>query len=327
MNIHEYKSKKLHWYNRLINLFLIILLSGAILSFISLAMMKDTIDFFEDKSSELANATTDIVVGSIEELISGIEIQDEIQSEYLSDLPEGDICQSLDRIIVKEDAIRELIENKCKEGPLDSKTLVDEAMDLRLEEMKEDIREEIETNLNESLNQGSSLIETTQEKIPFFTLINLGLIIIVLLGFYWWNNDLVILINYVAKKMVFIVTLLICLPYIVFKTNLLGLLMQKMDLVNMMNLPVPVNPQAMFSEAIEIVSQQFAAFYSQYLIFALITLILGITLWIVNKVYILPYFDQKLADKIATEAGLEKPKEKAEKEEKKSKSTKKANKK
>jgi len=283
---------------------------------------------------------TDVIASSAREFFSGIELQQLIGDEIMPEgmLESGEMCGSLDTMELPDEEIRAMIEKRCMEGEVegmpvvgvmpDTEGLIQEAVDVRIAEFEESLKESIKKGFDIGIMEGRGLfIKEYTIKYSFLELRILALAFAFLLLLYFLNNDLVIFINYLAKELVAVLTIIFLFPYIVFKTNVFGLFLEKVDILGMLEFPLPVNPQLVIAKIVEAISAEFTSFYGQYVQYAGVAVLAGVILMIGNKFILMPLFLKRMVEK--KEAKIEEKKEelKEKKEEKKEKPKKKVKKK
>jgi len=300
-------------------------MSLIIIAFIVLGMAEESIVYFEDRGDAVAAKFVDLISGSAGELFSGLEVETMIGDEFAAELPEGNLCDSLDKIEFgggmpregmydrvppegmdgmppdmmdfNEEELRAMMEERCAEGSVDKNNLVAGAMEVQFAEFSNELSDSIQEGFEVGITESRAFLGDFKSRVyPFLDMRILSGILLILLIFYFINNDLVIVIHYIAKELVFVVTLVFLLPYVLFKTNVIGLLFEKVDLIGMLNLQLPINPQLILARAIEIVSSEMLGFYEQYLIYALVAFIAGIVLLIGNNAFLMPFFAKKLGE-------------------------------
>lgn len=306
MNIHEYRKKRLKWYNHLINVLLVLTLSLVIMSVVSIGMLQSTLNYFEGRSQPIS----DRVVGIIS------ESADELLSPDAAD-PNQNLCDTINLDEITDQAMRLEIEKRCAIGPVTMDDIPKGLVEFEVKDMTANLKTKLEEIYNQKLAEGKAFLSNLQEKHWYLKLGVLDLAFAFLIVLFFINNDLVLTINYLSKKLLFLVPIVFLLPYLLFKNNFLVWVFDKVNVADLIEMPLPVNPNIIIEKVSELISNEFAMFYGQFLIYAFVAFFAGLILWLGNKYYILPFFARKhgyIDDKPETEvsgvqAKPEQPKE------------------
>ncbi len=314
-------------------------MSLVMISFLVIAMAEETFNYFEDKGDEITDNIVGVIASSAQEFFSGIELQQLVGDEIMPEgMPESsDMCGSLDTMEFPDEEIRAMIEQRCMEGEAkgmsfvgvmpDTEGLIQEAVDVRIAEFEESLKESIKEGFDIGIMEGRGFIKEYTSQFFFLELRILALAFAFLLLLYFLNNDLVIFINYLAKELVAVLTIIFLFPYIVFKTNVFGWFLEKVDILGMLEFPLPVNPQLVIAKIVEAISAEFTSFYGQYVQYAGVAVLAGIILMIGNKFILMPLFLKRMVEKKEEKIEEKKEELKEKKEEKKEKPRKKVKKK
>ncbi|MFH1589831.1 MAG: hypothetical protein ABIB43_04660 [archaeon] len=194
--------------------------------------------------------------------------------------------------------------------------LPEDVIESQIQRITEDLTPSIEKNYNESIDEGQAFLEEKQKEHPILKLQILNFLFALLLVLFFVNNDLVLTIDYLSKKLLTLVPILFIIPYFLFKSDFLLGVMAKVDFVKYLNFPIDIDPKAILLKSIELMSDELAMFYLQFMPYALVAIFVGLILWFGNRFFLLPFFAQKHGY-INEEAEAIKKKIKEEKKEKK----------
>ncbi|MFC2135146.1 hypothetical protein ACFLTH_11055 [Bacteroidota bacterium] len=290
MDIHDYRKKRLKRYNRVLNFFLGIMLSFVIFSLIGVGMFEASFRHFESRGNIFPVQINDFLHETASEFL-----QQEVEAQTLEipdNLPEGDLCTQLN-IVDIPDEYSTIAEEICAEGPVTREDLPAIAIEMELDRFKEEMKPEIQSKYNESITNGKLLMEDLKQQYPFMRMHVLTLMFSFLLVLYFFNNDIVLTINYIAKKLVYLVPVIFILPYFMFKFDFLKFIVRQIDISRLANLPAPIDPKVVVIKAVEMVSNEMALFYLEFLPYAFLALSAGLILWFGNIHYLIPFFVKK----------------------------------
>ncbi|MBU1854228.1 MAG: hypothetical protein KKF89_00765, partial [Nanoarchaeota archaeon] len=149
MKISDYKKRKLQWYNRLINAFLILGLSLVLILLLTLTVSESTIKHFEDNAENLSSELASVVIENVDDMLSDDDIQDVMVEHNLDELPEGDLCEYSDQIETDDEDVLFVFERECANGSLDRETMIDAVLDVKMDSFEEDAAVQIAESLGE----------------------------------------------------------------------------------------------------------------------------------------------------------------------------------
>ncbi|MFH1771165.1 MAG: hypothetical protein ABH828_06450 [archaeon] len=203
-------------------------------------------------------------------------------------------------------------------------TIPEDQLEIHIGNVSQQLKPKIQGEYDKRITEGKAFLNNLKQDNPFMGLVYLNLMFFFLLILFFVNNDLVLTVNYLSRKLVLLVPALFVLPYLLFKSNLLAKFAGIVGSLYFIQMPIPVDPKAIFAKALELVSGELALFYSKFLPYALVAMFAGLVLWFGNRFYILPFFAKKHG---YVEGKEEKTEEKEEKKETKKKTSEKTKKK
>ncbi len=279
MNIHEYRNKVLKKHNKIIDFFLLLLLSLTITGLIFIGLGEAMIAHFEDRTGELSGEIAGFISSNQDELI-------------IEELQGQDLCDSFDFSELDENS-RQIVEARCAQGPVVLEDMPEGMIDSQMNSLMQDVKPQVQAQLDRQIAAKKDSFENLKSKYPFLKMHVLNIIFAVLLLIYLLNNDLVITLHYIARKLMILVPVLFILPYMMFRLDVLSTFIDPSAFNSVLQGPIPINTNLLIEKVLQLLSSEMTLFYSQFLIYAVIGAFAGATLWFCNKHYILPLFAEK----------------------------------
>lgn len=295
MKFRDYKKKRLKRRNHVINFFLLLLLSLTILALVVIGYVNASLNHFDERSDEISESLASVVIDNID--YDSSDFTDAIRSNVPVEIPpefEEDPCRFLG--LVDDPDIADVMRDMCGDGMVDLDEFAQEAFKAKVLDYQDEVRDTMSLELDNSISEGRQKMNSLSDKYFFLNFQILSIILAILLLLHMFNNDFVITLDYISKKMIYLVGFLFILPYFFAKANLLSEPLKHMDLSRLFqNLPIPLNVDQLLISIMDLLSVEFAAFYAQYLPYSIGMFVGGFALFFGNRYFILPNFAKHLA--------------------------------
>lgn len=267
--------------------------------FITIFIFEATLGFMQDNSRDMISEVVDIAFDDPGKLLDDGALVEQIDAELvkMEDMVNGSVCENFDRFRFNEsnsylDSLLSAINQTCRnDGEADAALIAEKFILDQEGNLKGVVVARTVSKIDSVADKTQANIDSLKSMIGYPWI--LFFVTFLFLAIFIYISGWLASIDFIAWRFLNPLFLILVLPYFIFRFNIFGFLVDKVDLEQYNSVLEGFGAQVendVVNQTIESLAQAFAGFYLPYFVVGMLLLVVGICFLLLNRLYLIRTF-------------------------------------